>query len=397
MKLRHLTQLLKWLSLATALLTLAACTGTREASLPTLLVIGSVGPSGPQLLLVEDIFQPGATPPRDLVQVSGSETPLLAPPVSLDVVDRNGARSELVVLARNADTGEAHLQFFDLTDLDPDAGQPLASGRAPLDIATLLQDEATDGAPVCPVEVAVGGGGSLAALLDDGSCRDGIPDIFVVDLDSREFRFALSEFPGVELLAAGIFVDQRNDTLFFAAESLNRIEVHSLSLAGDDGAATPVGDAELSATSGTATDLARQADGIGLLADERLALVPISGAGTDTADSVRTLADARMLLSDPTGTLEELVVLSGTRVAIHADAADSNPQEFRLSATPVDATLEPVQRFAYLLESGGVEILDLFRYAEPPSSRTLFIALPDLEEPRAITWAYAAEGAPAAP
>ncbi|MEX2541529.1 MAG: hypothetical protein WD314_06955, partial [Trueperaceae bacterium] len=358
MKLPSLPGVGKWLSTAAALLALAACTGTRETVLPTLLVIGSVGTSGPQLQLAEDIYQPGATPPRDLVPVAGSETPLLAPPVSLDVVDRNGARSELIVLVSDADSGAAHLEFFDLTGLDPAAGQPLAPSRAPLDLASLLRAEATGGAPVCPVEVAVGGGGSVAAVLDDGSCRDGIPDIFVVDLDSREFRFALSESTGFELLAAGIFVEQRDDTLFFAAESLNRIDVHSLSLAGD-GAATLVGDAELSATGGTANDLARQADGVGLLANESLALVPLAGGGGGTAESVRTLDDARMLLSDPTGTLEELVVIAATRVAIHADAEDDDPEEFRLTATPVDATLEPVQRFAYLLEPGGVEILDL--------------------------------------
>jgi hypothetical protein len=377
-------RLLALVSLAVAL---QACTGTREAAVPILLVIGSVGPDGPQLSLVQDVFDPGAATPRELVPLAGSETDLPLPPVSLDVVGRTGDRGELVVLVSEGPASQLH--FFDLTGIDPSAPTPLPGSRGPVDIAALLLAET--GLPaVCPVEMAVGGGGRYVALLDDGSCRDDLPDLFVYDLEQLELILSVSkEFPALELVPAGIFVDQSRDLLYFAVDSLNRVEIHSVPLTGSAGTTT-VGSAAVTTSLLGESDLARATGGIAFLADDRLALVPLDDDDS-TVGPITTLDSPISLLEDPGGSLDEIVVFSSTRVAIHTDADDTEPETYPLRSAPIDTTLEPVQRFGYLLEDGGVEILDLFSYAERPASRLLFRALPDLGEPTAITWAYAAE------
>jgi hypothetical protein len=381
------------LALAVLAFALPACTGTREATVPILLVIGSVGPDGPQLSLVQDVYDPGATTPRDLVPVAGSETDLPLPPVSLDVVDRTGNRGELVVLV--SDGTDSRLHFFDLTGIDPGAPAALPASRQPVDIAAQLLAET--GLPaVCPVEVAVGGNGRYVALLDDGSCRGDLPDLFVYDLTQEELVLSVSsEFPALELVPAGVFVDQSRDLLYFAVDSLNRVEIHSVPLAGS-ASTTTVGSAAVTTSLLGESELARASGGIAFLADDRLALVPLGG-GDAAAGPITTLDGAVSLLEDPGGGLDEIVVFSSSHVAIHADPDDDDPETYSVRSAPIDTTLEPVQRFGYLLEVGGVEILDLFPYAERPASRLLFRTLPNLDEPRVITWVYSAEDPAAVP
>jgi hypothetical protein len=377
-----------WLASAALLLVLLpACTGTSEADLPTLLVVGTGAPA--QLQLLEDVYQPSGTPARTLVPVPGSERELPAPPVSLDVVDRVGARSELVVLVHSDAEGVAELRFFDLSDLSATDPSRFVMSRPPLDLTALLQAESEIPQPICPVEVEVSDDGRHAALLDDGSCREsGFPDIYVIDLTLRRLLYALSvEHPAVNLLPAGIHIDQATDLLYFAAGSLAPIEVLALPITGASRPAD-LGAASISPVAGDDADLARVADGIGLLTGDRLALVPFGDEDQGAVEPVSTLVAAERLLADPAASLDVLVVLSADRVAIHQNAEDDSPQTYPLRAAPVGATLEPVQRFAYLLEAGGVEILDLFPYAEPPASRTLFVSVPGLAEPAVITWAY---------
>jgi hypothetical protein len=380
--------------LLTALLaTLAACTGTREDLLPTLLVVGSVDAAGAShLMIVEDVFDPGATPARTLIPVVGSERLLPAPPISLDVTDRNGARDELVVLVRDDDLGLTALHFFDLSELDPTDPASFTTSRSPVNVGALLMAQATSGAPVCLSEVQVGAQGRYAALLDDGACRDnGLPEIYVVDLVEGEHLYSVSTaFPVVRPLAAGIFVDQSRDLLYFATGEIGATQVRAVPLTG--GTEAVVGETDLELDGAQSSDLAAMADGIGLLADGDLSLVrPQAGAPARSVDSE---IDADILLADPTGNLAQLVAFSESKVAIFAGPEDDDPLAYSLRETLVDATLEPVQLFAYLLEEGGIEILDLFPYAEEPSNRLLFVPLGELTDPRVITWAYAVREAP---
>jgi hypothetical protein len=378
--------------LSALLVTLAACTGTREDLLPTLLVVGSVDATGAShLMIIEDVFDPGATPARTLVPVTGSKRLLPAPPVSLDVTDRKGARDELVVLVRDDGLGLSALHFFDLSELDPGDPASFSTSRPPIDVGALLMTEATSGAPVCLSEVQVGAKGRYAALLDDGACRDGIPEIHVVDLVELKYLFSVStSFAGVRPLPAGIFVNQSRDLLYFATGEIGATKVVSMPLTG--GEKEEVGEAELELESAQSSDLAAVADGIGLLADGDLSLVR-SQAGAP-ARSIDSEIGATMLLADPTGNLAQLVAFSDSKVAIFAGPEDDDPLAYSLRETLVAATLEPVQLFAYLLEEGGIEILDLFPYAEEPSNRLLFVPLGELTDPRVITWSYAVREAP---
>ncbi|MEX2536172.1 MAG: hypothetical protein WD273_11310 [Trueperaceae bacterium] len=383
------------------LLILGGCTGTQEAALPTLLIVGSVQPGGAQLQLLEDVRDPLATPPRSLVPVTGSSRPLPAPPVSLDVVERNGSRSELVVLVRDDSLDITELHFFDLSDLDTGDPNFFAQSRTPIDVASILPVEVTEGLPVCLTQVQVGPGtatgpGRYAALLD--SCTGaGIAEVHVIDLQEEEHLFSLAnEFTGVRPLPAGIHVDQERDLLFFASADFGETAVWSTPLTGDT-VPQLVGNADLDLETADRADLAPASNGIALLADDLLALVPFDAGGDTPPGPATTLTAGESILPDPLGNLETLVVLSRSAVAIHDGPLNGDPEEFSLTAPLAGATLEPVERFAYLLEEGGIEILDLFPYAEPPADRLLFREVAGLDDPRVISWAFASQGAATTP
>jgi hypothetical protein len=377
------------------LLALAGCTGTQEAQLPTLLVIGSAGPGGPQLSLVEDIRDPAAAQPRRLEPVANSERPLPAPPVSLDVVDRNGARGELVVLID--DSARTELRFFSLEGLNGSDPSAFEESRELVDLDTVLADVIAAVSQICLAQVQVSGDGRFVALFDDGTCRDGSPqpDIYVVDTIAQALVYSVSiEDP--DILPFGIYVDQSRDLLYFASGSILQTDVLALPLDGPEDPA-PVGSVSVPPLIEVeGTDLAPAGGGIAVLADDALAVVSL--ADEDPSAPVRTLLDARKVLPDPSRTLDEIVVYSSNRIAVHTDAVDADPELSPPSlATLVDATLEPVERFAYLLADGGIYILDLIPRSTAPIYGLDFHSIEGLTEPRVISWTYAADEGAAGP
>jgi hypothetical protein len=381
------------------LLALAACTGTQEPQLPTLLVVGSVGPSGPQLSLLEDIRDPAATPPRRLEPVPGSELPLPAPPVSLDVVDRNGSRAELVVLVD--DDTRTELRFVDLEGLDPTTPNPLEESRGMVDLDLVLAEViAAVGGPLCLTEVQVSIDGRYAALLDDGTCRTGgVPDIYVIDTISPRLVYAASQnISIVDILPAGIYVDQARELLYFASGSATGTDVHSLPITEPD-PLVDVGTAAVTLTSEPeGTDLTHAGPGIALLAFDQLSVVPLADEAGGPTGPVQTVQDAERVLPDPSGSLDEVVVFAPNRIAVHSDAGDANPFLSSVLQTPVvDATLEPVDRFAYLLAEGGIFILDLIPRETEPRYGLSFLQVEGLSDPRVISWTYAAQGGATGP
>ena len=361
-----------------ALLVLVGCTGTQEESIPILLVVGSVESGSSQLQLVEDVRDPLANPPRNLVPIPGSIEPLPSPPVSFDVVDRNGERSELVVLD---ESGVVH--FFDLADLPTSFG----TSRTAVNVAALIPPESAVGPAFCWQQVQVGGGpeqpGRFAALLD--SCSADLTEVYVVDLIDEQFLYALTleHVEAQPLLPAGTYVDQASNRLFFATDEFTDTLIQSLPLAGG-GAPVELGQVAIDPL--MATDLAPLGNGIGLLGEDLLAVIPFEGSVQSPVDT--GLSSAELLLPDSSGNVELLVALSDSRAALLEGLEDEDPASLSLQEPLVDATLEPVQLFAYLLEEGGIEILDLFPYPEPRSDRLLFVDLPGLEDPRVITWAF---------
>lgn len=360
------------------LLVLVGCTGTQEDSIPVLLVVGSVETGNPQLQLFEDVRDPLANPPRNLVPIPGSVEPLPSPPVSFDVVDRNGERSELVVLDEG---GVVH--FFDLADLPGSFG----TSRNPVNVADLIPADSAVGSAFCWRQLQVGGdstqSGRYAAVLD--SCSAEVTEVYVIDLIDERFLYALSleHVAAQPLLPAGIYVDQATNRLYFATDEFTDTLVQSVPLAGV-GAPLELGQVAIDPL--TATDLAPLANGIGVLGEDLLAVIPFEGSASTPVDT--ELSSATSLLPDPSGNVELLVALSSTGAAILDGLEDDDPDTLFLQEPLADATLEPVQRFAYLLEEGGIEILDLFPYPEPRSDRLLFVDLPGLADPRAITWAF---------
>ena len=367
-------RLLPWL-LTTILL--GGCTGTQEESIPILLVVGSVEAGAPQLQLFEDVRDPMT--PRDLQPV-GTPVPLPAAPVSFDVIDRNGERSELVVL-----TEAGTLHFFDLSDL-PDS---FVQSRTPVDAAALvLASGEAVGPAFCWRQVQVGGepsaAGRYAALLD--SCRSDLTEVYVLDLVTSEFLYALSlrHVDAQPLLAVGIHLDQASDRLFFATDEFTETLVQSVEVAGE-AAPEELGLSPLDPLE--AVDLAPLGSGIGLLGEGgELSIVPFTGDAPAPVDL--ELAAARTLLPDPSGNVELVAAFAESRGALVDILEDQEPESLDLAEPLADATLEPVQRFAYLLEEGGIEVLDLFSYADPPANRLRFFDLAGLEDPRVITWAF---------
>src|SRR5690606_6401767 len=183
---------------------LSACTGTKEPQPPTLLVVGvedrSAPPAVPQLLLVEDVTATAPVGDPRLRVVPGSRRALLAPAVAIDFEERDGARDAAWVLTREVDASgptpvvTAHLQRFEVADVDPAAPTAFAEDAAALVTltdpgGTGVLDGVSDSSPAtCPTALQVSRSGAHAVILDDPEAcgLTDHPELWLVDTASGD-------------------------------------------------------------------------------------------------------------------------------------------------------------------------------------------------------------------
>lgn len=372
---------------------LAACTGTQEPRPATLLVVGVEAGGVPSLLLVEDVTATAPVGDPRMVVVPGSSRTLQGSAVGLDLEDRNVLRPAVWVLTRTVvDSGGApqatsYLQRFDVSDIDPTAPTAFAEDVS----ARLLLTEpggtgALDGLSLtspfsCPSAVQVNRAGTVAVVLDDprrcGSSDH--PELWLLATDGSEVR-ALQGTNDVLGLPA--YLDQRPDEeqAYFLVDAINAAHVYVAEVGGTGShriveLSVPEPPADL-------VDLAGAGDALIALADQDLLSLSLSEPATATRAATRAFADA--LVTDPSGSITELLVLDTVGTALHTDPSDTSFDSTGQRA--VAGVLDPVTRFGYGVTEGAMIIYDLltgggsgepFRvHSEPLAALTLPLALP---------------------
>jgi len=344
---------------------LASCTGTTEPRPPTLLVVGFEAAGGPTLALVEDAGPTaaagGAT--TRLRFVAGSERPLLGWAVGIDIEDREGTRPNAWVLTRTAPAGgavDSWLQRFEIEGIDPAAPTAFLEDldrRVPLSGAGgVLTSDDLPGHAACPRAVQVSRAGRWAVVLDDPA-ECGFGGFAVQWLVDTEGASAQPLRVTGDVLAASPVTDQlgTEERAYFLIGAPGDAQVFATDFAAPAGwyRQARLGD------SGSIFDLAANGTLLVGLSANRLSSLDLADPAAPTTPGTLDVSatSSSRLVTDPFGATTEVFVLGSGRVGVHRSAASG--QLARIYVDAAAGTIDPVNRYAYLLSPGAVTLVDL--------------------------------------
>ena len=383
----------RWSVALLATLALTACTGTEEPRPATLLLVAVETAGVPSLVLIEDVTATAPVGDPRMVVVAGSSRALQGSAVGLDLEDRNVLRPAAWVLTRTVtDVGgtprsTSYLQRFTVADIDP-----VAPGAFAEDVpARLLLTEPSgtgllDGLSLtspftCPSAVQVNREGTVAVVLDDPRrCGSGDhPELWALATDGSEVR-ALQGTNDVLGLPA--YLDQRPDDelVYFLVDAINAAHVYVAETSGT--ASHRIVELTVPEPPADLVDLAGSGDTLVALADQDLLSLSIAEPAAAGRAATRSFSDRAV--TDPSGSITEVLVLDTLGTAMHTDPLDTSYDATQQRS--VAAVLDPVTRFGYGVAEGAIIIYDLltggdsgepFRvHTEPLPAVTLPEALP---------------------
>ncbi len=393
----------------------AGCTGTSENVPPLLLAVGRQDPTNPsasQMVLVEDNFTTNQATLRTLTVVPGSARPLPYPAVASDVVDRAGARSSMVVLTRDLSGGtspSSALATFNLVGIDPAAPTAFAQ-QSTTALSGAAGDALQSYAPVCPTGVTVSATGRYVTILDDpAACNDTAryPQLFQLDTQTGNVQPVVLN-SGVQVTQPTVPVDDQitpDETLYFLVPGTNNAQVwadpvpHDTSLE-KQVASLPSQDQTALATNGT--DLVAVTNPYPYTSGsyvQSFVQTVTPGLLTPTGTQIDTIYGANALAIDPSDATSQVVVAGHSstgygQIAVHPDPST------KPTATTLDyagysgtaAAIDPVNRFAYVVDNERIVVLDLLSIASQPNGWYKafdFSSTSDLALPQDATGRYA--------
>lgn len=350
---------------------LAACTGTSEERLPTLLVVGFGEAAQPEVALIRTALTAAEEAEGGFTFLEPSRQGLAAPAVDFAVTERNGSRSELVVLSR-AESGAAYLDFFNLQGISADAPDAFAPSRP----RRALSSFPGVAANFCPEAVQVSRTGRFAVVFSGTSCGDDA----AVDIFDLETNRALPRITGgtFGLVTAPPYLDQQTDTLYYLQQKVNNAELIALRLADPDFAATSV-----------ATLPGLDQRGLTQIGATLLMLYPSSFVTVPLATPtenvvVDSVPDSRSFIDNLSPVETSVLILGSNRLTVHRLLDDADEQSVPIPVR--SATYDPLERFVYLASEGQIVRFDLLRYSGSFSGLLRTFTLPELVQPGPITW-----------
>lgn len=408
----------RYLALA-ALLTiglLAGCTGTSEPQAPTMLIVGLAEGGAPQLALIEDMREVVSSATPRLRFVDGSRRPLLAPAVSIDLTEREGARGSAWVLTRAVAAGavSAYLQRFAVSDIDP--ADPSGFSELPGSRITLTTpsgegvldagDDPDAAGSICPSVVRSSRSGGHVVVLDDPTaCGFAGTDFPVMWLVNTADGSATALQGTNEVLGMAPHTDQRdrNERAYFLVGGTTSVQVFATDLVsgGSDWfqqLTLPVRPLDLIDLAGHGQSL------VALTLDGLVARDLADPAAAATVGTDPPIGGARDLVVDPFGLVPQLLVMSPTQVAVYDEVEDDDPDTFAFAGAA--AVIDPLMRFAYVAGEGQVRIVDLLTgLGDDDPLRSGSFPVEELTLPTGplgrpltvVTWVRAAEPLPTQP
>ena len=389
-----------WLAPILVALGLTGCTGTFEAGPPTLLVV-AFDDGTPRVGLVKDTFRALDAAGRDLVFVPGSARVLPEPAVAIDVVDRAGTRPTAVVLSRGAGTAPAtYLRGFSLAGIDP--ASPSAFVEDPEYTFTLANGGTGDdglletrlAADYCLVDAQITRTGRYLAVFEERSACGGASfrAVYVLDLEAARTGTdpLVAVFDSPAPTNAGLYVDPTGDldargraAVYFVdpVEGLKAFRFDTREVVDLDIAIAPFDPSGV-------VDIGRVGAALILVESDAYVIVDPTTT-TPTATRVDSASGLTTMVPDPLGITTSAVFLAGDQLVVHDDvSADGFAEE---SSAPVrtGASLEPIDRFVYLLGDERIGVFDLLTF-EGSSVQVRAFSIPEIPAATALTWTRAA-------
>lgn len=409
------------LTLTAVLTLLAACTGTQEASLPTLLLVGVEQSGAPQLLLIEDVRGGSVAASERLAVVPGSRRPLLAAAVAVDVTSRSVDRDTAWVLSRSVATVpggrevSAYLQSFDVAQIDP--SDPSTFAEQPSQRRTLTEpggggDLDGAGSPnaaghICPTALQMSRDGTYAVILDDpASCgfpSSDLPVIWLVRTATGEAQVLQATN---DVLSVRPYTDQQfnDEHAYFLVGAIQTAQVYTVTDFAS-GRTSRLGSNQVRVQPSDIVDMGGSGELLVVLSKNGVTTTDLGSPTAPTETKVSpTIASPSRLTVDALGASSQLLVQSSSQVAVHLDATDEKPATVSFSAHA--ATIEPLNGWGYLVGNGAVLIVDLLSRLTPeerlrserqPLAELTLPQGPDGKPLTVITWLLAAEPAPGSP
>ena len=338
------------------LLVLIACTGTREAGVPTLLVVAAGGTDG-TLLLIEDTLSsfPEVRPENRFVLLT--EQSLNGEALAYDIVDLRGDRRELAVLVKEEDSYA--VRFFNLAGIDPDDPVAFEETRF-LGLDALYEED------ILPVDVQVSESGRYVALLNNFASAAVQNTVDVID--TRDTPRLLQRFEN-SVTGSSLFLDQdeaRGERIYYLSEQTNT-ELHYITLPELDDVDTNLVVPNSISTANRVRDIGKGREQ--LIALQPSQFVPVTlGATPNVEQAVTTSVNSQKLVPNNSVLIEELLILTNSQLTVHRSVDDTSPQTGNLEA--VDGSLEPVGGFAYFVKEDAphLAVFDLQLYRGDASS-----------------------------
>ena len=401
---------------------LTACTGTTELPSPVLLVTGYQDATGAKVALVRDNLRVSAS---RLAFLPASVRTLPAPAVSYDVVDRERARSSLVVLSRTptttASSATGYLTSFSLNGIDPlDPAAFVQQGAAQTINDFTVVPRALIGQVLvfCPSRLQVTQGGDYAAVLNQPELCGLQEPAFIDILDLRSTRL-LARLTGVGgVSSSGLYLSQNpaQDLLYYATLEAGGLRLQRATLPrpgqvfglDDTVISVPVVAVPRPAGQNDAVDLQRA----GADTEERLvvlfrnSLVDVTrfGATGQVGQLVATPPNNAQVIRDDRRSTESTFILSTPRTGIFtylpppSESGTLDQQSARVVAT--DAVIVPIRNLIYFVGVSPqigpvVSLFDLSAYSVGnllPNPTPL--SVPQLTAPSFVTWAQSVPRSP---
>lgn len=409
------------LVLLALLAVLAACTGTKAPSLPTLLLVGVEEGGVPQLLLLEHRDDPSVPTAERLRLVAGSRRPLLAPAVAVDVTAREFDRDAAWVLSRSVTVASgarqvtAYLQSFSVTQIDPSA--PSAFAEQVVKRRTLTDpggggdfDQVSTANPsghICPTALQVSRTGAYAVILDDpGACGFPSSDAPVMWLLNTATGAAQVLEGNNDVLRVRPYSDQQydNERAYFLVGGTSTAQVYTVTdfTTGRTGS---LGSTMVAAEPNDIIDLGGSESLLVVLSQKGLVPTELATPATPAeTKTTATIANAREVTVDPRGAGSPVLVRSNSQVAVHLDVSDDKPSTESFSAHA--ATIVPLNGWAYLVGNGEMLVIDLWSRLSPdeilstarqPLAELTLPMGPDGRPVSVITWLLGTDPAPSSP
>ena len=402
---------LSYAAMVTLTAFLGACTGSYETPNPILLVTGYQDATGANVALIRNDTGPGVRNNR-LTFLPASVRTLPAPAVSYDVVDRERARSAVVVLSRspeNTPTGSTgFLTTFSLTGINPDDPAAFAK-RSQVTINDFQRVVALANPIFCASRVQVSQGGDYAAVLSTPSLcgLQAQPFIDILDLRSSRLLERLTNVNGVSSSGLYLSQDVTQDLLYYAVTASGSLEVQRAVLPrpgqqfgiNDTVVSTPVISLRTPPGQNDARDLQRA----GADTEERLvflfrdSLVNVTNFGIGGTARVGPFTDPpsrdnAFVIRDDARRTEATFIMSTPQAGVftYVPPPGDDTEQASARVRAVDAVIEPTQDLIYFVFNQQVALFSIGAY-DPgdPLPNPEPVAVPQLTAPSFVTWTRA--------